>query len=258
MEFEGLDFTILAPAFLAGLLVLSTHVPLGQQVLARGIIFLDLAIAQIAGLGIIAAHSFEFDAGGWQIQIIAIASALVGAGILYLAEKLWPDVLEAIIGSIFILAASGGLLLLASNPHGEGHLKDILAGQILWVSYEQLIPVAVLYAVVLGVWFGVKHKHPFVFYLLFALAVTASVQLVGVYLVFASLIIPALAVRKAQKQKYFIAFVMGSIAYFVGLILSALYDLPSGAMVTWVLAIIGVLTAIWISTCKNQAMRAMK
>jgi len=248
MGFENVGFDILAPAMLAGLLVLSTHIPLGQQVLVRGIIFLDLAIAQIAGLGIIAAHSLEFNTEGWQIQLIAVSSALLGAILLYVAEKLWPDVLEAIIGSVFILAASGGLLLLANNPHGGEHLKNILAGQILWVDYEQLIPVALLYAAILGIWFGIKKTsksaiHPIIFYTLFALAVTASVQLVGVYLVFASLIIPALAVRKVKSNRYLIAFILGSLAYCSGLLLSALYDLPSGAIVTWMLAVFGILTA---------------
>jgi len=253
MEIDGLDLSILAPALLAGILILSTHVPLGQQVLTRGIIFLDLAIAQIAGLGIIAAHSFEFDAEGWQIQLIAISSALAGALLLYTAERLWPHVLEAIIGSVFILAASGGILLLANNPHGGEHLKEILAGQILWVSYEQLIPVALLYSVILGIWFGLKKQcHPLIFYIIFALSVTASVQLVGVYLVFASLIIPALAVRVAKKHQLTIAYSMGTVAYIAGLILSAVFDLPSGAVVTWTLAIFGVLVATTLSVTQTK------
>jgi len=253
MEIDGLDISILAPALLAGLLVLSTHVPLGQRVLARGIIFLDLAIAQIAGLGIIAAHSFEFDAEGWQIQLIAISSALAGALLLYTAERLWPQVLEAIIGTVFILAASGGILLLANNPHAGEHLKNILTGQILWVSYDQLIPVAVLYSVILGIWFGLKKQcHPLVFYIIFAFSVTASVQLVGVYLVFASLIIPALAVRLAKKHNLMIAYFMGAMAYVIGLTLSAVLDLPSGAVVTWTLATFGILVATILSVIQTK------
>ncbi len=252
MEVNGINLGILAPALLAGILVLSTHIPLGQQVLARGIIFLDLAVAQIAGLGIVAAHSFDFDAEGWQIQLIAFSSALTGALLLYIAERLWPNVLEAIIGSVFILAASGVILLLASNPHGGEHLNEILTGQILWVSYEQLIPVALLYSVVLSIWFGFKRQcHPLVFYILFALSITASVQLIGVYLVFASLIIPALAVHMAKKYKLIIAYIMGTLAYIVGLSLSAIFDLPSGAVITWTLAIIGALLAITLSIAQS-------
>ncbi|MEW8346649.1 MAG: hypothetical protein AB2730_20470, partial [Candidatus Thiodiazotropha sp.] len=68
MSWEGLDVTILGPAFLAGLVVASTHVPLGRQVLKRGIIFLDLAVAQTAGMGLVAAHTLDWEPGGWQVQ----------------------------------------------------------------------------------------------------------------------------------------------------------------------------------------------
>ncbi|WP_455204514.1 hypothetical protein, partial [Kaarinaea lacus] len=75
MNWEGLDIVILGPAFLAGVLVLSTHVPLGQEVLRRGIIFIDLAVAQIAGLGVIAAGSFGWDPHGWEVQLAAVTAA---------------------------------------------------------------------------------------------------------------------------------------------------------------------------------------
>ena len=91
MNWSALDLTIIGPALLAGLLVTSTHVPLGQRVLKRGIIFLDLAIAQIAGLGIIAAYSFDWEPGGWQVQIIAMSAAILGVLLLNYTEKKWPD-----------------------------------------------------------------------------------------------------------------------------------------------------------------------
>lgn len=87
MNIEAIDISILAPAFVAGLLVLLTHVPLGQEVLKRGIIFIDLAIAQIAGLGVIAAASLTGEAHGWAAQTIAMFSALIGAWLLSLMEK---------------------------------------------------------------------------------------------------------------------------------------------------------------------------
>ena len=120
--------------FVAGLLVLATHVPLGTQVLARGIVFIDLAIAQIAGLGVIAADALGFEPQGWAVQVAALAAALLGALLLTWTEKRWPDVQEALIGVLFVLAASAGMLLLANNPHGGEHLKDLLVGQILWVQ----------------------------------------------------------------------------------------------------------------------------
>jgi len=150
MNWDGLDISILGPAFVAGLLVFSTHVPLGREVLKRGIIFLDLAVAQIAGLGVIIAYSIGWEAGGWQIQAIAMSAALAGAALLYWCERRWPEVQEAIIGCVFVLAASGGILALSTNPHDGEELKELLAGQILWVSYEQLIPMSVVSTVVLA------------------------------------------------------------------------------------------------------------
>jgi len=240
--FSSLDLSIIAPAFVAGLLVLSTHVPLGRQVLARGIIFLDLAIAQIAGLGVIIAYSLGWEAGGWQVQLIAMGAALSGALLLYLAERIWHDHLEALIGCVFVLAACAALLVLSTNPHGGEELKDLLAGQILWVSYGQLIPVAVIYALVLGLWFGTGlargKSNPLLFYALFAISVTTSVQLVGVYLVFSSLIMPALAVRRCQQHALIKAFITGACGYALGLILSAVADLPSGAAIVWAMAVV--------------------
>ena len=256
--FSNLDLSIIAPAFLAGLLVLTTHVPLGRQVLSRGIIFLDLAIAQIAGLGVIIAYSLGWEAGGWQVQLIAMAAALGGALLLYATETLWEDNQEAIIGCVFVLAASGGLLVLSSNPHGGEALKDLLAGQILWVSYSQLIPVAIIYAAVLALWFGLgfgsgKQQSPLLFYALFAISVTTSVQLVGVYLVFASLIMPALAVQKVRQHPLLRAYVTGACAYAAGLMLSALWDLPSGAAIVCTMAVACGLGVALLRPKKNSS-----
>ncbi|MFD2270203.1 metal ABC transporter permease [Undibacterium arcticum] len=119
--------------------MLITHVPLGAQVLKRGIVFIDLAIAQIAALGVIVAGMTNLDPQGWLLQVAAGTAALLGAFLLTWTEKRWPEVQEAQIGVLFILAATGGLLLVAHNPHGGEHLQDLLAGQILWVRYEQLL-----------------------------------------------------------------------------------------------------------------------
>lgn len=229
---------ILIPAFLTGLLVLSTHVPLGRQVLARGIIFIDLAVAQIAGLGVIAAYTLQLEPGGWQVQLIAGAAALAGALALYLAERRWPEIQEALIGTAFVLAATGGILLLAQNPQGAEHLQDLLAGQILWVTYAQLGPLALFNIVILGLWMALGQRGgSLAFYLLFALAVTAAVQLVGVFLVFASLIIPALAIRHLDGTRALMSgYALGAGGYALGLVLSAAFDLPSGAIIVWALA----------------------
>ncbi|MEQ1754141.1 MAG: metal ABC transporter permease [Micropepsaceae bacterium] len=233
MNLGILEFSILLPAFLAGMLVLSIHVPLGMQVLSRGIVFIDLAIAQVAGLGVTVADAMGYEPQGWRVQGAAVAAALGGAFLLTLTERFWPEVQEALIGVLFVLAACVELLILANNPHGGEHLKDLLVGQILWVSPESLEPVALLYAAALIVWFGARQwLGHFGFYVLFALVVTQSVQLVGIYLVFASLIIPALASRRfATSWKLGGAYLVGITGYVSGLVASSMFDLPTGAMI---------------------------
>ena len=235
---EGLDLQILGPACLAGLIVLSTHVPLGQKVLARGIIFIDLAIAQIAALGVILAAYLGVDDQSMLVQAAAAVAALAGAALLSWTDRRWPEYQEPLIGTLFVLAATGGLLLLANNPQGGEHLKDLLVGQILWVSYAQLIPAAILSAALLALlWWRRERLEGFLFYALFALAITASVQLVGVYLVFASLIVPALATVGMQgRARLTMSYVIGALGYASGLVLSAVFDLPSGALIVWTLA----------------------
>jgi zinc/manganese transport system permease protein len=129
MTSTAIDWHILLPALLAGLLVLATHVPLGAQVLQRGIVFIDLAIAQIAGVGVIAADAMGFEPQGWAVQAAALSAALLGALALTWTERRWPDIQEALIGVLFVLASCAGLLLLAGNPHGGEHLKDCWWGR---------------------------------------------------------------------------------------------------------------------------------
>lgn len=239
MNWSALDWGILGPALIAGLLVLATHVPLGMQVLDRGIVFIDLAIAQIAGLGVIAADALGMSEGGVAVQFAAVSAALLGAWLLTWTERRAPQQQEALIGVMFILAACAGILLLSSNPHGGEHLKDLLVGQILWVNTTQLLWLGgISAALLLALWMGwVGRLGRFGFYAAFALAVTASVQLVGVYLVFSSLIIPALGTRGLSGARRFkVAYGMGVAGYALGLALSALFDLPSGAVIVWTLA----------------------
>ncbi len=247
-----LYFNILWPALLAGLLVLSCHVPFGQEVLKRGIIFLDLAIAQVAALGLILAHSFHIDGENNRLfqQAIALSAAIAGSALLYQFRKLPARIQEALIGIMFMLAATGSILLLAKDPHGGEHLKELLVGQILWVEPVDLISVALVYAAVLFIWFTLRSKlGEWVFYPLFAITITLSTQLVGVYLVFASLIIPALATYQ-QSNPLPKAYAIGFIAYLSGLIISSAFDFPSGAMIAWALAIIGLI--FWVINKSNK------
>jgi len=238
-----IDLSLIAPALLAGALVLSTHVPLGHEVLKRGIIFIDLAIAQIAALGVIAAIVFGGELAGWQIQFFAALSAILGALLIYWLEQHYQETLEAIIGILFVLAASGGLILVSYAPHSDELLHDLLVGQILWVNSQQLLWIAILYIPLLMLWFSNVSKHPIFFYLIFSSAVTASVQLVGIYLVFASLILPALACRNIAKRnkRLFLAYSIGFLGYLLGIYISLISDIPTGAIIVWALLVLSLL-----------------
>ena len=246
------EFSILAPALIAGCLVAISHVPLGQQVLSRGIVFIDLAIAQVAALGVIIASSFELPIEGWGAQISAGAAALAGALLLTWTERKRPEVQEALIGILFVLASTAQILLLANNPHGGDNLKDLLAGQILWVSNAQLMRTAVLTALFALVWFTLRERIGRIgFYVLFAVVVTASVQLVGVYLVFTTLIVPAVATYRHEPRRqlvYGYALAIGS--YVVGLAVSVITDLPSSPVIVWAMGVLGLLVHL---TGKNGA-----
>ncbi len=236
MTIGAAELSILLPAFAAGLLVTATHVPLGVQVLARGIVFIDLAIAQVAGCGVLLADQLGFEAEGVAVQVSAFAAALGGALLLTWTERIWPDVQEAVIGVVFVLGATGSVLLLASNVHGSEHLRDLLVGQILWVQPGRLFLAALVYAAILGLWFGARERLGRTgFYVLFALAVTVSVQLVGLYLVFATLIVPPLATRRMAQHQLAAAWTLGAFGYAAGLLLSTATDLPSGPAIVWVL-----------------------
>jgi zinc/manganese transport system permease protein len=237
------ELSILWPALIAGFLVVLSHVPLGQQVLSRGIVFIDLAIAQVAGLGVIAAHSVGFAAEGWTTQVAAVVSALLGALLLTYTERKRPEAQEALIGVLFVLASTAQILLLANDPHGGEDLKDLLAGQILWASSSQLWRAAILTALFLIAWFKWREQLGRIgFYVMFAVMVTVSVQLVGVYLVFTSLIIPAIATyRYPPKRQLAIGYGLTIVSYAAGLGMSALMDLPSSPMIVWAMAVIGTI-----------------
>jgi zinc/manganese transport system permease protein len=180
------------------------------------------------------------------VQAAAVSAALLGALLLTWTERRAAQQQEALIGVLFVLASCAGILVLANNPHAGENLKDLLVGQILWVDTTQLawlaaVTLALLAMIRSG---AARALGRFGFYGVFAIAVTASVQLVGVYLVFSSLIIPALATRGAVSSRLQCAYAIGAAGYALGLALSALFDLPSGALVVCALALVGGVYAI--------------
>jgi len=233
---------LIAPALAAGLLVASTHVPLGREVLKRGIIFLDLAVAQIAGLGAVAATAL-FGWHGVGEQVAAFLCALGAAWVFSWLERKGQTFQEALIGCAFVMAASLAILVFAGDPHSGEEISNLMAGQILWVSWQHIGLVALVYVPVLALILARPQIAARAFYPLFAACVTLSVQMVGVYLVFASLILPALASAGiAGKTGLATGYTVALIAVLGGLILSVFTDLPSSPVIvcSYALAAIAV------------------
>lgn len=222
---------IAGPALAAGLMIALTHAVLGIEVLKRGIIFIDLAVAQIAGLGLVAASICLHQPSAWVVQSMALAAALLAGLFFHWIGRKTPVQQEAIIGCSFVLAASLSLMLLADHPHGGEEIQHLLSGQILYVTWRDVLMHLPVYAAILVSWFCVPRvRGNLWFYLLFATAITSSVQLVGVYVVFASLILPALAAVGA-KRAYLAAWLCGITAVTSGIALSVALDLPAGPLI---------------------------
>ena len=235
---------IVGPALAAGLIIALTHAPLGLEVLKRGIIFIDLAIAQIAGLGLVAASLYVQEPAWWVVQSIALGCALAAAFFFRWIEHECPEQQEAVIGTSFVLAASMALLLLADQPHGGEEIQHLLSGQILFVTWKEVLVHSPIYALILALWFiRPSFRAGTGFYLLFALAITSSVQLAGVYVVFTSLILPALAVMKIER-KLLAAWAVGMVSVLTGVVCAVLWDLPTGPVVVAAYFITAVATRL--------------
>lgn len=233
---------IMLPAMAGCLLIALIHGPLGVEVLRRGIIFIDLAIAQIAGLSVVLVDLW-WEEPSWVVRQFAVVSAaLLAAAFFRLIEKKMPDEQEAIIGASFVLAGSAVLLALANHPHGGEEIQDILSGQILFLSWREVLLNLPIYVAATMLWFlRPKIRQGFGFFAVFALVVTASVQLVGIYVVFASLILPALAVNTRKFWRPRLSISCGVAAVLIGITLSAFSDLPAGPVLVFAYAAVAVL-----------------
>lgn len=239
---NALSVEILGPAFVVGLLILATHVPLGSIVLSRGIIFIDIALAQVAALGVVIGNMMFGAAGGWFVQLSAFGAAVGCALLLNWTDKRFPIVQEAIIGVLYVVAASVQIVILSFSSSGSENLKELLVGQILWVSPMQILIVGLVYAAVIALWyFRDLQRERLLFYAAFAVVITASVQIVGVLLVFASLIVPALATQSApERWRLAIAFNVGAAGYAIGLCVSALLDISTGAAIVCSMVLVAI------------------
>ena len=199
--------SFLAAPFVMCLLLAGIHCYLGLHVLARGVIFVDLSLAQVAAFGATLAIFFGFDHHSPATYFISLASTLGAATLFAFArrhEKAFSQ--EAIIGIVYALASASVVLVVDKIAHGAEHIKDILVGQVLWVTWPDVIKTAIIYAIVAIVHYlfrkqiiAASFEHnaknsafwDFLFYALFGVVITSSVSMAGVLQVFAYLIAPA-------------------------------------------------------------------
>ncbi|MGY3570190.1 metal ABC transporter permease [Vibrio paucivorans] len=242
------DYYWLAPAFICGLIALVGNVVLGQQVLKREIIFIDLAVAQVAALGAALSQYWLKHLGvipqSWLGQMIGpwVLSLLL-CGLIALMERRYKDQLEPMIGSLFVVSASVAVLLVSKDPHGADFIQGILNGQLLWSTWDDVWPLAIITAAMLVV---IKLKPSFMqgsgFYLIFAILMPITVKLTGIYLEFALLVIPALCASMLVGWRFLVASIgIGAFGIVTGIAMSAYYDLPSGASIVVTLFAVGLL-----------------
>jgi len=243
------EVSILLPAFLAGLLIFTTHIPLGVEVLKRKIVFIDLALAQIASLGIVIPLLLGRDdwlhESTWLLQFFAISFALFGAFLIERLRLIFADHQEGLVGTIYIVSFSLALLIASGSMHGAEHLSRVIDGQLLWTTYNQVV---VLGFVAVGL-FALLRLKPNVlntkaFYYLMAAIVVVSVQIVGVYMVFAALIIPALFNTKLKWGLSVLTFICG-IALAMALIGSLVADLPTSPLIICCLLVVLMSLNLW-------------
>lgn len=238
---------LLVPAFIAGTMIALVHVSFGIEVLERGIIFLDLAVAQFAALGMVSFHVFA-EHYGISESYIAIGSLLTGLSMALICavgfnilEKYAGRYHEALIGCAFIIAASMSILVISGDPHGGEQMKDILAGQILWITWSDLSLYSPIFLIIAAIWKFAKAKRQQLFYVLFALTIPFSVKLIGVYLVFASLILPALATIRTTRARWLKSYGISVFSFALGLLASYIIDIPSGPAIVMSMLITSML-----------------
>lgn len=231
---------IAAPAA-ALVLACALLIPLGAEVLRRGVVFIDLAVAQVAALGVLlASGGSPAGAAALSTAPAALAASLLGAaGVGWLARR-WPAQREALIGLVYVASSAAAVVLVASDPHGRERLGALLAADVLWVSWPAvaILGGVALAACALRTWRPALLAHDGVFYPLFAVALAAAVQTLGLYLVFALLIGPALWTLRGTGLRRAIG--AGVVACLGGLGLSWALDWPSGASVALALCVLGL------------------
>lgn len=253
--------------FLMCLVLTGIHAYLGLHVIAREVIFVDIALAQIAALGATGAVLGGFDLQSPVSYLSGLGATLAGAAVLALTRSRERHVSqEAVIGVVYAVSAAATVLLVAGAPHGAEQLRAMLVGNVLTVGGGDVARVAGLYALVGALHWRCRHpfflistapdvafargwhvrRWDFLFYATFGLVVTSSVRIAGVLLVFSYLIVPALAamaVGGSVATRLAVGWTFGAVVSVVGISASAVLDLPTGATV--VCAFGATLLAFW-------------
>lgn len=254
MSIELLSF--LAIPFVAGLVLTGIHAYLGLHVVERGVIFVDLSLAQIAALGATAAYLAGHDLHDEVTWFWSLGFTVLGAAIFALTRVHGTTRIpqEAIIGIVYAVAAASAIIVMSKAPEGTEHLKDMLVGNILSVSWGEVAKTAVLYAVVGAFHWAFRDKFmmislepetaeaagisvkfwDFLFYTSFGVVVTSSVEIAGVLLVFSYLIVPSVAAMLFARRvgtRLAFGWTMGAVVSAIGVLVSFQWDLPTGAAI---------------------------
>lgn len=248
-------FALMWVPFLMCLVLTSIHAYLGLHVIAREVVFVDIALAQIAALGATAAFLWGYDLDSWGSYVFGLSFTILGASVFALTRSRERRVSqEAVIGVVYAVSAAAAVLVADRTPHGAEHLRSMLVGSILAVRGSEVIKVACLYAVI-----GLFHwlcrrpfllistdpdkayddgwrvrRWDFLFYASFGGVVTSSVRIAGVLLVFSYLIVPTLAANLlggTVSRRLAVAWGFGTFVSVVAMVASAILDLPTGATV---------------------------
>lgn len=234
------DWLWLAAPCLALLAACAALVPLGAQVLARGVVFIDLAVAQVAACGALAAAIAIHHPERWLVGGASALAALAGSALVWWLARAWPAQREALIGLVYVCGASLCVVAASWEPHGRERLTELLAADVLWVPWSSVLLLLVMGAIVAALSAGARPwlaREP-VFYGLFAITLSVVVSSLGLYLVFALLIGPALWTRRGTSVPA--AFGLAVLACIAGIGLSWGLDWPSGACVAMALSLLGL------------------
>lgn len=248
-------WTLMAAPFAACLVLTGIHCYLGLHVVMRGVIFVDLALAQIAAFGAVLTLLFGYELSSPQAYVVSLLFTFVGAGIFALSrlrEKVIPQ--EAIIGIVYAVFSAAAILVLDRAPHGHEALQTMLVGSILYVNWSSVLKMFLIYLAV-GVFHFIFRKRfflisrdvgearrkkipvmfwDFLFYITFGFVVTSSVKIAGVLLVFSYLIVPAVCamiLARGALHRLIVGWIIGFLVSVLGLFFSVKLDLPTGASV---------------------------